>query len=71
MRERSPVMRAMWAEFGRAQRDYAPVRAYTIDDARRLMGSVAGDTAWARDFFARYVTGTESPDFARLLAGVG
>ncbi|HEY0971334.1 MAG TPA: PDZ domain-containing protein [Gemmatimonadales bacterium] len=64
-------MRAMWVEFGKPQKDYAPVRGYTVDDARRVMGSVAGDTAWANDFFAKYVTGTGSPDYARLLAGVG
>jgi predicted metalloprotease with PDZ domain len=64
-------MRAMWTEFGKPQKGQAPVRGYTLDDARRVMGRVAGDTAWARDFFARYVTGRESPDYERLLAGVG
>src|SRR5690606_13554436 len=64
-------MRALWAEFGRAQRDHAPVKTYTVADARRILGRVAGDTAWANGFFARHVTGTESPDYAALLAPAG
>ena len=64
-------MRALWAEFGRAQRDYAPVRTYTLDDARRVLGRVSGDAAFADGFFARHVTGRDAPDYARLLAAAG
>lgn len=64
-------MRGMWAEFGRNQENYAPVRTYTVDDARRVLGKVTGDQAFADDFFRRYVTGQESPDFAPLFAAAG
>jgi predicted metalloprotease with PDZ domain len=64
-------MRGMWAEFGRDQRNYAPARTYTVDDARKVLGKVTGDQAFADDFFRRYVTGQESPDFAPLFAAAG
>jgi predicted metalloprotease with PDZ domain len=64
-------MRAMWAAYGRPQRNYAPVKRYTVDDARRVLGQVSGDAAWADGFFARYVTGREAPDYAALLARAG
>ena len=65
-------MRALWQEFGRAQNvDLAPVRGYTIADAERVLATVSGDAAFARDFFARYVIGSELPDFPALLARAG
>lgn len=64
-------LRAMWANFGSHQEDFAPARPYTTDDARRTLGEVTGDTAWANDFFGRYVTGHESPDYVTLLGGMG
>jgi predicted metalloprotease with PDZ domain len=64
-------MRALWSEFGRAQKNYAPERPYRADDVRRVLGRVAGDTAWANDFFARYVTGRDVPDYATLAARAG
>jgi predicted metalloprotease with PDZ domain len=64
-------MRALWSEFGRAQVNYAPAKPYRLDDARRVLGRVAGDTAWANAFFARYVTGREVPDYAALAARAG
>jgi predicted metalloprotease with PDZ domain len=64
-------MRAMWAEFGRAQAGSAPAKPYRLDDARRVLGRVAGDTVWANDFFARFVTGRDVPDYATLAARAG
>jgi predicted metalloprotease with PDZ domain len=65
-------MRAMWQQFGRAQTPaLAPVRAYTLADAERVLGEVARDPAFARDFFARYVFGSEAPDFTTLLRRAG
>lgn len=64
-------MRALWREFGRAQRNFAPVKPYRADDVRRVLGRVAGDTAWANAFFARYVTGRDAPDYAALAAPAG
>ncbi len=64
-------MRAMWREFGRHQVNYAPSRPYRVDDARRILGRVAGDSAWANDFFARFVTGRDVPDYAALADRAG
>lgn len=58
-------MQEMWRVHGRT---FAP---YTIDDARAVLGRVAGDTAFANGFFRRYITGREAPDYERLLARVG
>lgn len=64
-------MRAMWNAHGRVQADYAPANPYRLDDARRTLGRVAGDTLWANDFFARFITGREVPDYAALAARAG
>ncbi|MHB1222851.1 MAG: M61 family metallopeptidase [Gemmatimonadaceae bacterium] len=64
-------MRAMWERHGQHQADNAPARPYTTADARRTLGAVARDTAWANAFFARYVTGQDAPDYAALLAPAG
>jgi predicted metalloprotease with PDZ domain len=65
-------MRAMWRDFGRHQTAaHAPARPYTLTDLRVTLGKVANDTAFANDFFRRYIEGREVPDFARLLAHAG
>jgi len=65
-------MRAMWREFGRAQTPaLAPARPYTLADLRRVLGEVTRDTAFANDFFRRYVQGHEVVDYQRLLANGG
>jgi predicted metalloprotease with PDZ domain len=75
--DRSPLtledyMRAMWRGFGQYQtKSLAPARPYTLADLRRVLGEVTKDTAFANDFFRRYVNGREAPDFQRLLATVG
>jgi predicted metalloprotease with PDZ domain len=64
-------MRAMWNDYGRAQSDFAPAKPYRVEDARRVLGRVAGDTTWANDFFAHFITGHDVPDYAGLLARAG
>ena len=64
-------MRRMWERFGRPPRRYGLLRTYTMDDLERTLGEYAGDAAFARDFFARYVRGREAPDYGPLLAQAG
>jgi predicted metalloprotease with PDZ domain len=78
LRERFPgvsledYMRAMWRQYGRWQSPaLAPERPYTVADLRRVLGEVTHDTAFANDFFRRYVEGHEVVDYARLLAPAG
>ena len=59
-------MRAMWKSHG-AQGHFAPLRPYTVTDARAALGKVSGDAAFAADFFARYVEGHEAAPYADLL----
>ena len=59
------MMRAMWQRHGK------PEIPYTLDDLRRTLGAVTRDQGFADDFFRRYVTGKESPDFAALFATMG
>jgi predicted metalloprotease with PDZ domain len=66
-------MRALWRAHGRPGGE-APglvARPYTLSDARRILGQVAGDAAFADDFFDRYVEGREIVDYRRLLARAG
>ncbi|HEX6135609.1 MAG TPA: PDZ domain-containing protein [Longimicrobiales bacterium] len=64
-------MRAMWQKHGVHQQNFTPVRPYAVDDLRVTLGETLGDTAFANDFFRRYITGREAPDFATLLAQAG
>ena len=66
-------MRAMWRRFGKPG-GAAPGLVdvpYTRADARTVLGEVAGDRAFADDFFARFVEGHDVPDYAQLLARAG
>jgi predicted metalloprotease with PDZ domain len=66
-------MRAMWVTFGK-QGGRAPGyvgEPYTIDDARRVLGTVAGDRAFADEFFSKYIQGHEAADYERLLRRAG
>lgn len=78
LRARTPAvtlddfMRGLWVRFGREQTAaLAPARTYTVADAERVLAEVSGDAAFARDFFARYVIGSELPDYPTLLARAG
>jgi len=66
------VMRGMWMRFGREQTAaLAPARTYTVADAQSVLAEVTRDPAFARDFFARYVIGSERPTYETLLARAG
>lgn len=65
-------MRMLWQEFGRYQSaDFAPTRTYNTSDLRTALGRLTKDTAFANDFFRRYIEGSEVPDYAPLLAQAG
>jgi predicted metalloprotease with PDZ domain len=65
-------MRALWREYGRQQTAaLAPARPYALADLRRVLGEVTHDSAFANDFFRRYVQGHEVVDYPRLLASGG
>jgi predicted metalloprotease with PDZ domain len=64
-------MRLMWERFGRPEKPYALRRLYTLGDLERTLGEYAGDAAFARDFFSRYVRGRDVPDYAQLLEKAG
>ena len=42
-----------------------------MDDLQSALATVAGDPAFARDFFSRFVEGREVVDYARLLSRAG
>lgn len=69
-RDLDGFFRVLWERFG-AGGQYAVPRPYTVDDLERVLGEYAGDPAFARDFFARYVRGRDVPDYAALLARAG
>jgi predicted metalloprotease with PDZ domain len=65
-------MRALWRDFGQHQsRELVPERPYTVADLRHELGKVTRDSAFANDFFGRYVVGRQVPDFAALFAPAG
>ncbi len=66
-------MRAMWRRHGKSgERVPGVVGApYTIADARARLAEVAGDPAFAAEFFDRYVQGRDVVDYARLLSRAG
>ena len=65
------LMQLMWRRFGAQTAALAPQRGYTVADVQAALGEVARDTAFAREFFARYIYGSELPDYASLLARAG
>ena len=71
-------MRALWERFGAPDGDPGAgvppgivTRPYTPADAEAVLGEVADDPAFAREFFARYIEGREVVDYAALLAEAG
>ena len=65
-------MRLLWRDYGKHQSAaLAPTRPYTLADLRSSLARLAADTAFAKDFFDRYVEGREVPDFVKLLAPAG
>ena len=58
-------MRTMWLNHGK------PEIPYSMHDARHALITTSGDSAWAVDFWTRYVEGHELPDYAPLLDRAG
>jgi predicted metalloprotease with PDZ domain len=66
-------MRAMWKVHGKpggARQGYVD-RPYSMIDAEARLAEVAGDAAFARDFFNRYIRGRDVVDYATLLSNAG
>ncbi|WP_428150361.1 M61 family metallopeptidase [Brevundimonas sp.] len=59
------LMREMWRTHGVTERPYSPA------DIEAALARVTGDPAFARDWFARTIQGSDLPDFAPLLAQAG
>lgn len=65
-------MREMWRRHGKDQTAaLAPANPYTLADAEAALAAVTKDAAFAKDWFARYVSGNELPDYPALLARAG
>ncbi|MGK2960930.1 MAG: M61 family peptidase [Gemmatimonadaceae bacterium] len=65
-------MRMLWRDFGSHQSaDFAPTRTYTTADLRMALGRLTKDTAFANNFFRRYIAGSDVPDYTPLLAQAG
>ncbi|KLT65069.1 M61 family metallopeptidase [Pedobacter sp. BMA] len=58
-------MRALWKAYGK------PEIAYTVPDLEKTLGELTKSTAFAKDFFGRYIYGTEKNDYAKLLLNAG
>ncbi|HEY7790555.1 MAG TPA: PDZ domain-containing protein [Vicinamibacterales bacterium] len=66
-------MRVMWQAYGKpgGPAEGLVGHPYTIDEARQVLGKVAGDQAFADHFFAQYVQGHDVADYKTLLAPAG
>ena len=66
-------MRALWKRFGKPSGGAPGVvdRPYTARDALDVLGEVAGDAAFGREFFARYIDGNDAIDYVALLEHAG
>jgi predicted metalloprotease with PDZ domain len=66
-------MQALWVKHGKpGGRAPGYVDApYTMADLKSALASVAGDAAFADEFFARYIQGREVVDYKALLARAG
>jgi len=59
------LMREMWRSHGE------PEVPYTVDDIEDALARVTGDATFAREFFQRFVQGSDVPDYRALLAAAG
>ena len=66
-------MRAMWRKYGKPGGPQPGLvgHPYSLADLHDTLAEVSGDRAFADDFFARYMTGREVVDYARLLQRAG
>ena len=58
-------MRALWKAYGK------PEIAYTVPDLEKTLALLTKNSAFATDFFKKYVYGTEKNDYAKLLLNAG
>ncbi|MFD2284928.1 PDZ domain-containing protein [Pedobacter petrophilus] len=58
-------MRALWKAYGK------PEIAYTVPDLEKTLAELTRNPAFAKDFFKRYIYGTEKNDYAKLLLNAG
>jgi predicted metalloprotease with PDZ domain len=58
-------MRALWKSYGK------PEIPYTVADLEKTLALLTKNTAFAADFFKKYVYGTEKNDYAKLLHHAG
>ncbi len=67
-------MQLMWTSYGVPGMKAAPgmvARTYTREDLQGRLAQLAGDGAFAEEFFARFIQGHDVPDYARLFARMG
>jgi predicted metalloprotease with PDZ domain len=70
IRERYPekslddFMRALWQAYGRSE------TPYRLSDLATMLAEIT-DASFARDYFQKYIEGSDLPDFGRLLALAG
>jgi predicted metalloprotease with PDZ domain len=58
-------MRALWQQYGK------PEKPYTLTDLENTLAALTQNKTFAANFFARYVTGREIMDYAKLCADMG
>ena len=58
-------MRALWKAYGK------PEIAYTIPDLEKTLAELTKNQVFAKDFFSKYVYGTDKNDYAKLLLNAG
>lgn len=66
-------MRALWRKYGRSSNSTPGLvpETYTIADLEAALAELSGDAGFAKEFFARYVTGRELVDYAKLFLRAG
>ena len=65
-------MRALWQDYGRAPGPEGVVaRPYTLQDLRGRLSDVSGDSAFANEFFDKYIEGRDVVDYEALLGKAG
>ena len=66
-------MRMLWEKYGRPGTKTPGVveTPYTMEHLKASLAAVAGDAAFAEEFFARYIEGREVVDYTGLLARAG
>ncbi|RDC54417.1 M61 family peptidase [Pedobacter chinensis] len=58
-------MRALWKTYGK------PEIPYVVSDLEKTLGELTKNPSFAKDFFKKYIYGTEKNDYAKLLLNAG